>query len=206
MPGAHGAGCGCALEDDLTMASQNLLPWIDVDNVVGLNEEVPDTAKRIFRPYDDRLDDNQAVESTDGDPELIIKIPFTAPVKVMSLSCIGGADGTQPTKVVLFINREDLDFQSVGDVAPTQEVDLVEDMHGAIQYPLRSAKFITVTHLCLHFPSSVAEERTRIHWMALYGQGSEWKRQAVTCVYEAVANPKEKQVKDEQGGAFQNAM
>merc|ERR1711924_393744 len=187
MPGAHGAGCGCRAEDDFIGAAQNLLPWIDVDNVVGLNEDEPNTAKRVFRPYDLRLDDTQAVETTEGDPELIIKVPFTAPVKVMSLSVIGGDDGTAPTKVVLFINREDLDFQSVGDVEPTQEVDLVPDFHGAVQYPLRAAKFITVTQICLYFPMSANEERTRIHWIALYGQGSQHKRQAVCTVYEAVA-------------------
>jgi len=203
MPGAHGGGCGCRAEDDFIGAAQNLLPWIDVDNVIGLNEDTANTAKTVFRPYDDRLDDTKFVESPADDMELIIKVPFTSPVKVMGLTVIGGGEGTCPNKVVLYTNREDIDFGSVADLEPTQELPLFEDFHGAMQYPLRAAKFITVTQIALYFPTSFNEEQTRIHWIGLWGQGSQHKRQAVQCVYEAVANPSEKQVRDEEG-AFQD--
>uniref|UniRef100_A0A7S1WJ47 PITH domain-containing protein n=1 Tax=Alexandrium catenella TaxID=2925 RepID=A0A7S1WJ47_ALECA len=197
MPGAHGSGCGCRHEDDFLGISQLLLPWIDVDNVVGLNEDTPNTARRVFRPYDSRLDDTMFVESPDGDEELLVLVPLTSPVKVTGITVIGGDRGASPSMVRLFINREDLDFQTVGDLQPTQELELVEDFHGAVQHPLRAAKFVSVTQLALFFPASLGGLRTRIHWIGLWGVGSEYKRQAVVTVYEAVANPSEKQVKDE---------
>mmetsp|Transcript_39132 Transcript_39132/g.110599 ORF Transcript_39132/g.110599 Transcript_39132/m.110599 type:complete len:206 (-) Transcript_39132:91-708(-) len=197
MPGAHGAGCGCRHEEDFTGISQLLLPWINVDHVVALNEETPNTGKRVFRAYDARLDDAEFVESCIGDEELMVLVPLTAPVKLTGLTVIGGDQGSAPSRVSLYMNREDLDFSSVNDVAPTQEVELVEDFHGAIQHPLRAARFMSVTHLAMFFPASFGGERTRIHWIGLWGVGSEYKRQAVVTVYEAIANASEKQVQDE---------
>eukprot|EP00746_Dinoflagellata_sp_MGD_P058175 gnl/MRDRNA2_/MRDRNA2_249472_c0_seq1.p1 gnl/MRDRNA2_/MRDRNA2_249472_c0~~gnl/MRDRNA2_/MRDRNA2_249472_c0_seq1.p1 ORF type:complete len:207 (+),score=44.38 gnl/MRDRNA2_/MRDRNA2_249472_c0_seq1:42-662(+) len=188
MPGVHGAGCGCVHEEDLSQTSKFLLPWIDVDNVTGLNEEEEGTAKKVFRPYDTRLDDTKLVESPEGDPELMIVVPFTSPVKLASVIIIGGDEGTSPSKVRLYINREGLDFSSVADVEPTQELDLIEDFHGAVERPVRAAKFAQVTLLHMFFPESFGEDRTRIHWIGLKGIGSEYKREAVTCVYEAVPN------------------
>merc|ERR1712176_1069126 len=98
-------------------------------------------------------------------------------------------------------NREDIDFTNVNDIEATQELDLVEDFHGAVLWPLRAAKFITVTKIALFFPSSFGGDRTRIHWIGLWGVGSAHKRQAVNCVYEAIPNASEKQIKDEYGAA-----
>lgn len=188
MPGAHGAGCGCVHEEDLSQTAVWLLPWIDVDNVTGLNEDEAGTAKRVFRPYDNRLDDTLFVESPEGDPELMVVVPFTSPIKLASVIVIGGDEGTCPSKVRLYVNREGLDFSSVADVEATQELDLIEDFHGAAEIPVRAAKFGQVTLLHMFFPESFAEDRTRIHWIGLKGTGSEYKREAVMCVYEAVPN------------------
>mmetsp|Transcript_46449 Transcript_46449/g.107215 ORF Transcript_46449/g.107215 Transcript_46449/m.107215 type:complete len:206 (-) Transcript_46449:125-742(-) len=197
MPGNHGPGCGCKHEEDFLGISQLLLPWIDVENVVGLNEDVPNSARQVFRPYDSRLDDARVVESPEGDQELMILVPFTSPVKLTGITVIGGDFGSSPSRVSLYINREDLDFSNVEDVASTQELELVEDFHGAIQHPLRAAKFISVVQLALFFPAALGGERTRIHWIGLWGVGSEYKRQAVVAVYEAIPNASEKQVQDE---------
>eukprot|EP00439_Symbiodinium_sp_Y106_P070526 s534_g12.t1 len=116
---------------------------------------------------------------------------------ITSITVIGGDGGSAPSSVKLYINREDLDFTSVGDIEPTQEVQLVEDFHGAIQFPLRAAKFLSVTNVSLYFPHSFGGERTRIHWIGLWGVGSEHKRQAVMTVYEAIGNAKDNDVKDD---------
>mmetsp|Transcript_842 Transcript_842/g.2462 ORF Transcript_842/g.2462 Transcript_842/m.2462 type:complete len:207 (-) Transcript_842:16-636(-) len=200
MPGQHGAGCGCRAEDDfIGVATELLLPWIDVDGIVGLNEDVENSAKGVFRAYDQRLDDTKFVESPEGDTELIIKVPFTAPVKLTAITVIGGDRGTAPGNVRLYANREELDFTSVGDVQAEQELELGEDFHGAVQFPLRAGRFSNVTHLCLYFPTSLAFEQTRIHWIGLWGTGSSHKRQAVITVYEAIPNASEKTAKDDMG-------
>lgn len=187
MPGTHGYGCGCR-EEEVAANVKFLLPWIDVEGVRGLNEEADGTARRVFRTYDTRLNDDLFVESTEGDAELIIHVPFTAPVKLAAVAIIGGDMGTAPLSVRLHVNREDLDFQSAQDLQPIQQVDLVEDFHGAVQFPLRAAKLSNVTHLAMHFPASFGGEQTRIHWIGLWGVGSDYKREAVVTCYESRAN------------------
>eukprot|EP00434_Breviolum_minutum_P024196 symbB.v1.2.021363.t1/scaffold1842.1/size99098/3 len=118
-------------------------------------------------------------------------------MSVTAITVIGGDQQTAPSKVKLYINREDLDFTSVHDVEATQEVDLVEDFHGALQLPLRAAKFLSVTHLCLYFPESLGGDKTRIHWIGLWGVGSEHKRQAVVTIYESIGSKKDNDVKDD---------
>mmetsp|Transcript_62776 Transcript_62776/g.149794 ORF Transcript_62776/g.149794 Transcript_62776/m.149794 type:complete len:207 (-) Transcript_62776:90-710(-) len=201
MPGFHGAGCGCRAEDDfIGVATELLLPWIDVDGVTGLNEDVENSSKGVFRPYDLRLDDTKFVETPEGDAELLIKVPFTAPIKLTAITVIGGENGTVPARVALHANREELDFSTVGDAQPQQELELAEDFHGAIQYPVRAGRFSNITHLSLYFPTSIGEEQTRIHWIGLWGVGSSHKRQAVVTVYEAIPNASEKMTKDDVGG------
>lgn len=197
MPGEHGTGCGCVHEEDLSGQAQLLLPWIDVPAVIGLNEEVPNSASSTFRPYENRLEDRFSVETPEGDEELMVKVPFVSPAKVTAITVIGGDGGTAPSKVKLYINKEELDFTSVNDMDATQEVDLVEDFHGALQLPLRAAKFLSVTHLCLYFPQSLGGDRTRIHWIGLWGVGSEHKRQAVVTIYESIGSKKDQDVKDD---------
>ncbi|CAE8655711.1 unnamed protein product, partial [Polarella glacialis] len=116
---------------------------------------------------------------------------------VTGITVIGGDGGCAPSRVKLYINREDLDFTTVGDVEPTQELELAEDFHGAVQHPVRAAKFGSVTSLALLFPENLGGEQTRIHWIGIWGVGSEYKRQAVQCVYEAVASRKDNNVKDD---------
>eukprot|EP00928_Gymnodinium_smaydae_P041779 TRINITY_DN28233_c0_g1_i1.p1 TRINITY_DN28233_c0_g1~~TRINITY_DN28233_c0_g1_i1.p1 ORF type:complete len:192 (-),score=7.14 TRINITY_DN28233_c0_g1_i1:375-929(-) len=161
-----------------------LLPWINCSSVVGLNAHTANTASRVLRPYDNRLDKTQYVESPEGDEELMINVPFTSPVQVTGITVIGGPDGISPSKVKLYCNREEFDFTSVEGTEATQELSLREDFHGEIQLPLRSTKFQVVTHLSLYFPESHGGSFTRIHWLGIWGYGSEHKREAVHTKYE----------------------
>eukprot|EP00389_Voromonas_pontica_P011365 GDKH01017379.1.p1 GENE.GDKH01017379.1~~GDKH01017379.1.p1 ORF type:complete len:193 (+),score=11.66 GDKH01017379.1:191-769(+) len=158
------------------------------------------SSKKVFKPYDSRLDDDTFVISEDGDPELIIHVPFTAPCKVGSLIVIGGDNGAAPSKVRIFANKDDLDFSSIHDAVPIQEVELVEDFHGAIEYPLKVTQLSNVSHLTLFFPSNRAgdNEATQIFYIGLRGQGSSHQRKAVITVYEAKANLEDHEVRGDE--------
>ena len=76
---SHGAGCdhGAAGKvGEEAGVSYSLYQKIDMNNLTCLNEEVEDSGKTVFKPWESRLDRVKFVQS-DADEELLINIPFT---------------------------------------------------------------------------------------------------------------------------------
>lgn len=97
---------------------------------------------RVFRTWDKRTDfSSGSLSSNEDDAELLLNIPFTGSLAIKAISVIGGTDGTSPSKMRAYINRDDLDFAMVNDLTPLQEWDLQEDFRGILEYPTIAAKF-----------------------------------------------------------------
>jgi hypothetical protein len=160
---------------------------IDHDNVTCLNEEVVGSAKTVLRALDDKNKPMGHVVSNDGDPELIIQVPFTAGVKIRSLCLCGEAGVLHPSKVHLFINRDDIDFETGHEITPTQTLALIEDPEGVIDYPLKSSKFGSVQSLTLFITEGFGGEdcSTRINFLGFKGVNMKHKRAVVEAVYES---------------------
>ena len=58
-------------------------------------------------------------------------------VKIRSVCIIGGSGGNAPTKVKLFVNRDDVEFDTAADLPGEQTMELHENPDGAIDYPTR---------------------------------------------------------------------
>lgn len=190
MPGVHGEGCGCKEEAEFAIG-EFLFSYIDREGVRGVNEQEVGSAKRTIRPYHDRLDDSISCKSEEGDAEIIVYIPFISSCKVSSLIVIGGGEGRAPSKVKIFANRDDLDFTNVRDTECVQELELAEDFHGSVEYPLKVTKLQNVTSLSLYFSENFGGDYTEIVYIGLRGTGSKYQRKAVQTVYEAQANIKD---------------
>ena len=54
----------------------SLYQKIDMNNLTCLNEELENSGKTVFKPWETRLDREKFVQS-DADEELLINIPFT---------------------------------------------------------------------------------------------------------------------------------
>ncbi|CAG2108037.1 unnamed protein product [Medioppia subpectinata] len=78
----------------------SLYTRIDTDRVECLNEAIEGSGRRVFKPWDQRLNFEQFVES-DCDEELLFKIPFTGNVKLKGLIVIGGEDESHPSRIRL---------------------------------------------------------------------------------------------------------
>jgi hypothetical protein len=132
-----------------------------VDKAQGecLNQSVDHKWDNIFKKDDSFLE-------SDTDEQLLVYIPFNQPIKIHSL-CFQALDaGTQrgylaiicgmgkiimsihifltviagraPQTVKLFVNKRDMDFQSVDSAPATQEVELkADDVKGDKLIPLR---------------------------------------------------------------------
>ena len=75
------------------------------------------------------------LDSNQDDAELLITIPFNGAVKVKAISVIGGSNGSSPSRLKAYTNRNDLDFASVADMVPVQAWDLQEHQQASMEYP-----------------------------------------------------------------------
>ncbi|CAK5269860.1 unnamed protein product [Mycena citricolor] len=162
----------------------NLFSQIERANVVALNATGPGSA--VIKPWHERLDEEKSI-SSDADDQIIVRIPFTDSVKLRALLLKTGPADETPTKVLLFANDANLDFDDLDDKTPTQEC-LVAQGREVGEYALRTAKFSNLSSISLLFPASQGADATRIYYIGFLGQWTERKRQAVVTVYEAQAN------------------
>jgi len=160
-----------------------LFPYIDTVKVRCLNENTTGAARNVFKPRDEKLDKTKYLESA-ADEQLILHIPFTCVIKLKSICIIGGENGASPSKLKVYINREDIDFDNVETMSPVQEWDLQEDPSGLLNYPTRYAKFGNVSHLTLFFPSNFGNDVSRIYYVGLTGEATQLKREVVHATYE----------------------
>ncbi|XP_031487522.1 uncharacterized protein LOC116255726 [Nymphaea colorata] len=184
----------------------SLFKHIDMPKVSALNEAIAGSVKSVFKAWESRLDSSEGfLESNDGDPELLVFIPFTSDVKIKSISVVGGADGTSPSKMRAFINRDGIDFSDAQNMQPVQEWELGENVQGVLEYQTRYSRFQSVGNLTLHFPENFGGDTTQIYYIGLRGEATQLKRDAVAkVVYELMPNPSDHKVKNEGGGGISN--
>nr|KYP32125.1 UPF0424 protein C1orf128 family [Cajanus cajan] len=185
-------------EDHDCSSDWSLYKHIDLSKVSALNEANPGSVKSVFKAWEE-----EHLESNEGDPELLVFIPFTSDVKIKSISIVGGADGTSPSKMRVFINREGIDFSDAQSMQALQEWDLVENMQGVLEYQTRYSKFQSVANITLHFPENFGGDTTKIHYIGFKGQATQLKRDVVaTIVYELMPNPSDHKTRAESGGGL----
>jgi len=104
----HGHG-GCGdhaheheLPGNVLGYQDNLYGQIDRAHVVALNAN--GRGQTVIKPWSERDDEVSYLES-DADDQLILRIPFTASVKLRALLLKAGPGDNTPTKVLLFANE-----------------------------------------------------------------------------------------------------
>ena len=157
---SHGSGC-CNCDDGFEIATDFALHTkISECGFECLGEEIEGSGRKVFKDYENRTNREKFVQS-DCDPELLFNFKFDGNVKLKSIIVIGGDDDLEPTKLKIFMNKEGLTFDDVTRTAD-QEIELVSDPTGDVQYPLKTTKFMNVHHLSLFFPESKGEDQTRV--------------------------------------------
>ena len=124
---------------------------------------------------------------SDGDEELLVKVTFVAPVSLRRLMVIGQGDpDTHPSRVKVYVGKEDLDFQSLEDVRPTFESSLPQNPTGeAFVHVHPPGAFTNVTSLAFFFPGNHGEgDETSLQYIGMQGDHSHDKREAVNATYE----------------------
>ncbi|KAK4794489.1 hypothetical protein SAY86_012483 [Trapa natans] len=191
-------------EDHDCSSNWSLYKHIDLSKVSALNEAFPGSVKSVFKAWEQRLNFSEGhLESNDGDPELLVFVPFTSDVKIKSISIVGGADGASPSKMRVFINREGIDFSDAQSMQAVQEWDMVENLHGVLEYQTRYSKFQSVANITLHFPDNSGGDTTQIYYIGFKGEATQLKRDVVaTIVYELMPNPSDHKTKANSSGGL----
>ena len=107
---------------------------------------------------------------------MILHIAFDEFVKVKSIKFVafnGGVDPeSNPSKVHLFVNRENLGFEDCDDVDPTQTLHLTaEDLkEGAPPINLKYVLFQRVTSVTIFIEDNQGGEITALGGLELYGR------------------------------------
>jgi hypothetical protein len=193
-----------ASEDSLGLS---LRQYIDLSRVTCLNENTQDSGRAILKLHEARLTNTPFLQSSEGDPELLLYIPFTEAVTIQSMSirCSNESiESVPPRNVKVFVDRDDLDFETARELPPQLEVELLPLHHfpeGTIDYPLRPAgRFQNINSITIFFVDNYDESgdsSTGITYVGLKGKGTKMRQGIVKAVYETQGMPKDHKVRDD---------
>nr|GAT52955.1 predicted protein [Mycena chlorophos] len=143
----------------------NLYEFIDKDGVHGLNLAVPEDAKAIIKPWDERDNTDRYAESG-VDDQLILHVPFTQHVRLKSILLKLGRGEFTPRQLRIYANHPTIvDFADAENTRPHLNVSLLEGETGVVEYPFRVAAFASVTSLSLFFSDATGGDMSRIYFL-----------------------------------------
>ncbi|KAI8918840.1 galactose-binding domain-like protein [Entophlyctis helioformis] len=178
--------------DEFTLYTQ-----VNYDGVRCLNEAADGSARKVFKPWDQRFDTTAFIES-DADEQLILFIPFTGLVKLKSIALLGFNDSSTPATMKAFTNREDVDFDTVESTTAQQEWELIESVpskDSIPEYPTKMARFSNLRNLTLYFPANFGASTTKIRYIGLKGEWTQISKNPVITLYESAPNPNDHKIK-----------
>jgi PITH domain len=145
-----------------------------------------DNGFKIFKPWDQRLD-TTILLSSEEDYEMIIYIPFVSCCKLTSIGLLGVGSDSDPSILKVFVNRDDVDFDSVEDILPTQQFECSRNSGGVVpEYKTAPTKFGNVRSLTLFISSNFGAERTVLSYIGLKGEFTVLKQDPVITNYEVI--------------------
>lgn len=177
---------------------QSLYQKIRTTAVRTLNETVAGSGARIIKSWDQRFVSDPSCRS-DADEQIIMHVPFDGQVKLKSilLRCPNTVSAIKEMQV--FVNRDDLDFDTISDVKPTETFECVpyENASDLIEYPVKVRLYNNVKSITLFFERNWSgdEEPTVLCFLGFRGEHTEISDAPVAISYEAFANPKDHKVK-----------
>eukprot|EP00756_Hemistasia_phaeocysticola_P012681 Hpha_TRINITY_DN15222_c5_g5::TRINITY_DN15222_c5_g5_i1::g.66848::m.66848 len=121
---------------------------------------------------------------------MLFIIPFTEVVRIAAISIIGGTQGQgekdAPSKAKVWVNREDMDFETAQVVKGDTELDLQRGEHADLLHALPPSKFQNVRQVILYIHKNFGADTTCLSFIHFRGKGSKisTEKKVVTTVYE----------------------
>ncbi|KDQ13355.1 hypothetical protein BOTBODRAFT_33676 [Botryobasidium botryosum FD-172 SS1] len=166
----------------------NLFGVIDIDNVFGLNLSVPEHAKHVIKPWDERESTEKYAESG-VDDQLIIHVPFTQNVRIRSVMLKMARGEVCPHRLRIYANYPTgIDFDDAETTIPQHDMSLLESETGVTEYPLRVAAFVNVNSLTLFFSESPSTTLSRLYYIGFRGEARTPQKDTSTTLQLGAAN------------------
>lgn len=181
---------------------QSLFEKVQTSAVRALNEKVTGSGAKIVKPWNERFSTEPHLES-DSDEQIILHVPFDGMIKLKSIliRCPNTTSAIKEMKV--FVNKDDLDFDTIGDAKPTETFECVpfENASDLIEYPVKIRLYHNVKTVTLFFEHNWSddEEPTVLWFLGFRGEHMEIKDAPIAITYEAFANPKDHKVRGADG-------
>jgi hypothetical protein len=103
------------------MKDECLNKCISFNECSVLNVEDADTLKEV-------LSSNSTLKSNEDDPQILITLKFVQNVNITYIQVEGGMNSEcQPSTLKVFNGRNDLDFDDVQEMKPTEQFDLLKN-------------------------------------------------------------------------------
>ncbi|QRV76071.1 PITH domain-containing protein [Ceratobasidium sp. AG-Ba] len=164
------------LSDAQSTVANNLFGVIDRDKVHGLNLSVPENAKEVIKPWDER-DSTEKWCETNVDDELILHVPFSRNVRVRSILLKTSRGEAQPRRLRVYANHPaGLDFAEAESTRPQQDISLLEGETGVVEYPVKASAFANVIALTLFLNDTAAGETNRIYFVGFKGDSRDFQK------------------------------
>eukprot|EP01016_Furgasonia_blochmanni_P022788 TRINITY_DN2476_c0_g1_i31.p1 TRINITY_DN2476_c0_g1~~TRINITY_DN2476_c0_g1_i31.p1 ORF type:complete len:148 (-),score=31.51 TRINITY_DN2476_c0_g1_i31:61-504(-) len=129
-------------------------------------------------------------------PRIFNSDSFSVTVRVKSFTIIAKETANFPDNARIFLNQENVDFAFVEDADPVQEVTLIHNISGEVEYAVKQTKFQNVNTLILHMRSSTFD-KLQITYIGFKGVKTNIKRGIVIATYEAKPQLSDHKVKDQ---------
>ncbi|KAF9262244.1 DUF1000-domain-containing protein [Marasmius fiardii PR-910] len=164
-----------AASDIVGLDNNYLFSCIDRDNVHGLNLTVPEDAKELIKPWDQREQTDKFADSG-VDDQIIIHVPFTQNVRIKSILLKLGRGESAPRHLQVYANHTTIvDFENAERTKPQIDISLLEESN-VVEYPVRVAAFASINSLSIFFSDSVGGEMSRVYFIGFKGDVRELRK------------------------------
>lgn len=170
MSGDDGIAAAAAASENNTGRPIDLSQHIDSSKSYAKNEAAGTPMSNLF------IGDTRLGCKSDADEQLLLHVEFREFVKIKAIQFVAFNNGidpeSNPSKVHLYVNRENLGFEDCDDVDPEQTLHLTaEDLkEGATPINLKYVLFQRVSTLTIFIEDNQGGEITALGALKLYGQ------------------------------------
>ncbi|KAI8055712.1 PITH domain-containing protein [Syncephalis plumigaleata] len=119
-------------------------------------------------------------------------------IKLKSILIKTGAGDVAPSKLSVFVNRDDIDFDTVNDTEATQTWELARNADDICEYNTRLAKFSSVRSITLFFPENFGDEVSQLTFLGFRGEWTKIPAQPIITAYELQANPADHEIPSDE--------